>query len=83
MLIVNPVKKSRHIDDVERQRLEKRGLALIRQDPTMTDSRLASLLARESGRTREDVWYVVCCAFGAWYRQKAPTATKARAGKAA
>jgi hypothetical protein len=78
MPIVTRVKPSSHLDDVEAARLEKRGVALIHQDPTMTDSRLATLLARESGRTREDVACVVCCAFSAWYRLGAPTAPRLR-----
>ena len=83
MRILNRDRISRHDDDVEQKRLEKRGLALIRQDPAMTDGRLASLLAAEAGCASEDVWLAVCCAFGDWYRQKAPRATKASARKAA
>ena len=83
MPILKRDQTSSHVDDVERQRLEMRGLALIRQDPTMTESRLVSLLAREASRTREDVYCVVCSAFSAWYRQKAPAATQAGARSAA
>jgi hypothetical protein len=79
MRILKRDSTSGHLDDVERMRLEKRALALIRETPTVTDSKLATLLAREAGRTREEVYCVVCSAFSAWYRQKAPTATQVRA----
>ena len=79
MPILKRDQTSSHVDDVERMRLEKRALQLIREMPTVTDSQLTTLLAREAGRTREDVYCVVCSAFSAWYRQKAPAATQAGA----
>ena len=70
---------SSHVGDVEQKRLEKRALKLIREMPTVTDSRLASLLAGEAGRTREAVYCAVNCAFSTWYRLGSPTAARARA----